>query len=108
MLRSASAVEQTFGGITRRLWDDPFEWTLPEKLSTIELVIEYLSEVDDARLAAFSFLTDDDTLLKTLPAPVEIKPIAQVLNDTLIRAEHYLGRAYAVHQMLSDRKLPKI
>ena len=108
VLRSAAAVEQTFGGITRRLWDDPFEWTLPEKLSTIELVIEYLTEVDAARFAAFSVLTDDDSLLKTLPAPVEIKPIAQVLSDTLIRAEHYLGRAYAVHQMLSDRKLPKI
>ncbi|HLA94383.1 MAG TPA: hypothetical protein VK612_01590, partial [Pyrinomonadaceae bacterium] len=32
LLRSAASVEQTFGGITRRLWDDPFEWTLPEKL----------------------------------------------------------------------------
>src|SRR5688572_19686968 len=94
LIRSAAAVEQTFGGITRRLWDDPFEWTLPEKLSTIELVVEYLSEVDDARLAAFCFLTDDDSLLKTLPAPVEIKPIAQVLGETLLRAEHYLGRGY--------------
>ena len=34
ILRSAAAVEQTFGGITTRLWDDPFEWTLPEALST--------------------------------------------------------------------------
>src|SRR5687768_16402524 len=108
VLRSAATVEQTFGGITRRLWDDPFEWTLPEKLSTIELVIEYIAEVDAARLAAFGFLANDDSLLKTLPAPVEIRPIAQVLSDTLLRAEHYLGRAYSIHQMLSDRKLPRI
>ena len=32
ILRSAGAVEQAFGGITVRLWDDPFEWTLPEEL----------------------------------------------------------------------------
>ena len=33
-MRSASAgtIEQTFGGITANLWDDPFEWTLPETL----------------------------------------------------------------------------
>jgi hypothetical protein len=28
---SPARSEQTFGGITTRLWDDPFEWTLPEK-----------------------------------------------------------------------------
>jgi hypothetical protein len=39
VLRSAAAVEQTFGGITANLWDDPFEWTLPENLSTHERVI---------------------------------------------------------------------
>ena len=38
ILRSAGAVEQTFGGITTKLWDDPFEWTLPEKLSTVDLI----------------------------------------------------------------------
>ena len=34
VLRSAGVIEQTFGGITANLWDDPFEWTLPEYLST--------------------------------------------------------------------------
>ena len=29
LLRSAGFVEQTCGGITTNLWDDPFEWTLP-------------------------------------------------------------------------------
>ena len=39
ILRSAAAVEQTFGGITVSLWDDPFEWTLPESLPTPESVM---------------------------------------------------------------------
>jgi hypothetical protein len=28
VLRSAAIVEQSFGGLTANLWDDPFEWTL--------------------------------------------------------------------------------
>ena len=32
ILRSAAILEQTFGGLTTNLWDDPFEWTLPETL----------------------------------------------------------------------------
>src|SRR5688500_11776485 len=64
ILRSAAAVEQTFSGITTRLWDDPFEWTLPEKLATTALVVEYLEEVDETRHAAFKFFTSDADLMK--------------------------------------------
>src|ERR671921_956383 len=46
LLRSAAAVEQTFGGITANLWDDPFEWTLPESMKTPMRVAEYLGEVE--------------------------------------------------------------
>ena len=49
VLRSAAIVEQTFGGLTANLWDDPFEWTLPETLSTSAKVIEYLNEVEATR-----------------------------------------------------------
>src|SRR5678815_3241034 len=56
LLRSAAAVEQTSGGITTRLWDDPFEWTLPEKLVTPELVLDYMDEVESTRTTAFSFI----------------------------------------------------
>jgi hypothetical protein len=108
VLRSAAAVEQTFGGITTRLWDDPFEWTLPEKLHSLELVREYLDEVDRTRREGIAFIADDESLFKSLPAPVKILPISQVLLDTLARSEHYLGRAYAVYQMISDTKLPRI
>lgn len=106
ILRSAASVEQTMGGITRRLWDDPFEWTLPEKLHTAELIRSYLDEVEVSRVEAFAFLSSDEDLLKQMPAPVDIKPIAAILTETLSRAEHFQGRAFAVFQMHSDLKLP--
>lgn len=108
VLRSAAAVEQTFGGITTRLWDDPFEWTLPEKLNSVALVQEYLDEVDLTRQSGIRFIADDGSLTKAIPAPVKIIPISQILLDTIGRSEHYLGRAYAVFQMISDEKLPRI
>lgn len=108
VLRSAAAVEQTCGGITTRLWDDPFEWTLPEKLSTGALVIEYLEEVDATRQNAFAFFKSDEDLVKQIPAPERIRPIFELLLETLGRAEHFQGRAFAVFQMLSDAKLPRI
>ena len=108
VLRSAAAVEQTFGGITTRLWDDPFEWTLPEKLYSIELIKDYLIEVDKTRAVGIAFIATDESLSKSIPAPVKILPISTVLIDTLGRSEHYLGRAYAVFQMISDEKLPRV
>ncbi len=108
VLRSAAAVEQTFGGITTRLWDDPFEWTLPEKMHSVDLIRKYLDEVDKTRAAGIAFIATDESLVKSIPAPVKILPIAQVLIETLARSEHYLGRSYAIFQMISDQKLPRI
>src|SRR3954466_3710820 len=54
ILRSAAAVEQTFGGITTNLWDDPFEWTLPETLPTPQSIKEYLNEVEATRRRGFA------------------------------------------------------
>ncbi len=108
LLRSAASVEQTFGGITTRLWDDPFEWTLPEKLNTKALVTEYLEEVEQTRQTGLAFLNSDEDLHKQMPAPKEIKPIFEILLDTLVRAEHYQGRAAAVCQYFSDEKLPRL
>src|SRR5919205_1426614 len=59
LLRSAAAVEQTFGGITVNLWDDPFEWTLPETLNTPQLVVEYLNEVELTRRRGFALFRGD-------------------------------------------------
>src|SRR5438477_56537 len=44
ILKSARIVEQTFGGITANLWDDPFEWTLPETHTTSQKLLAYLGE----------------------------------------------------------------
>ena len=108
VLRSAAAVEQTFGGLTRRLWDDPFEWTLPEKLSSPQAVLDYLDEVETTRIEAFKFFQTDGELLKQIPAPEKLRSIFDLLLETLGRAEHYQGRAFAVFQMLTDEKLPRI
>lgn len=108
LLRSAAAVEQTFGGITTRLWDDPFEWTLPEKLSSTDLLIGYLNEVEQTRTAAFKFFKSDDDLNRRIPAPENLRSIFDLLLDTVARSEHYQGRAFAVFQMFSDKKLPRL
>lgn len=108
ILRSAAAVEQTFGGIATRLWDDPFEWALPEKLSTTELVIEYLSEVESTRRHAFGYFKSDDDLAKQIPAPEKIRPITDLLVETLIRSSHFQGRAFGVFEMISGSPPPRI
>ena len=105
LLRSAAAVEQTFGGITTRLWDDPFEWTLPEKLSTHELILEYLDEVAETRRHGLGFLASDDDLKRELPAPEKLTSIFSLLLETAATADHYLGRAAAIYQLRSGKKI---
>jgi hypothetical protein len=94
LLRSAAVMEQTFGGLTANLWDDPFEWTLPETLSTTDRIIEYLSEVDLARQRAFSSILDDRALTKYISDPSgEPRRLISVLLETLVTAADYRGRA---------------
>jgi len=108
LLRSAGRVEMTFGGITTRLWDDPFEWTLPEKLSTHLAILQYLDEVETTRLKGFSFFTSDDDLGREIPAPEKMRPLADILIDTVSQASHLQGRAFAIFQTLSGDKLPRL
>jgi hypothetical protein len=97
VLRSAGVVEQTCGGITSNLWDDPFEWTLPETLSTTARVIEYLGEVEETRKRAFACFTGDGDLLKKVAVPPgEMRPLISLLLDTLVRALGFQGRAVAL------------
>jgi hypothetical protein len=96
ILRSAAAVEQTFGGITANLWDDPFEWTLPENLATTERVIDYLEEVEATRLRAFARFARDSDLLKEVQVPGgALRPLIDLLAETLVKAADYQGRAIA-------------
>lgn len=105
ILRSAGKIEQTFGGITTKLWDDPFEWTLPEALSTNSLILEYLDEVEATRQRGFTFFQKDEDLKKTLPAPIKIISLFEILLDTLTIGENYQGRATAIFRLFSDEKL---
>ena len=104
ILRSAGKVEQTFGGITRRLWDDPFEWTLPEQLSTHELILEYLDEVEATRIGGFALFKSDADLSKELPAPLKIITLFELLLDTISTAENLQGRASAILRLFSNDK----
>jgi len=108
VLRSAGRIEQTFGGITAKLWDDPFEWTLPEELSTTGKILEYLAEVDETRRRGFGFFSSDEDLRREIPAPEKLRTIFEILLETVARAEHFQGRAFAVFQMFSDEKLPPV
>jgi len=108
LLRSGAAVEQTFGGLTRRLWDDPFEWTLPEKLASIENVRSYLDEVAHTTASGLTLLQDDSDLIKMVQAPAGLVAIQTLLTQTISAANHYQGRAFAIFQVISDQQLPRI
>ena len=93
IVRSAATIEQMCGGLTANLWDDPFEWTLPETLSNADRVVEYLSEVDLARERAFNSI-DDAALTKCISVPSgEEQQLIRVLLETLVRASELRGRA---------------
>jgi hypothetical protein len=101
LLRSAAVVEQTCGGLTANLWDDPFEWTLPETLSSTDRIIEYLSEVDVARQRAFNSIRDDSALTRYISAPAGEQLLVNLLLETLVKASDYRGRAVASSKLLS-------
>jgi len=93
LVRSAAAVEQMCGGLTANLWDDPFEWTLPETLYNPDRVIEYLNEVDLARQRTFSSI-DDAALTKLISVPSgESRLLISLLLETLVKASEFRGRA---------------
>jgi hypothetical protein len=110
ILRSAAAMEQTFGGLTANLWDDPFEWTLPETLSTPESIVKHLSEVDSVRQRVFDSIEGDGALGKYVAVPSrEPKALVELLIETLVRACDYRGRAVvtlkASHKMAQESKM---
>jgi hypothetical protein len=100
ILRSAAVIEQTFGGLTANLWDDPFEWTLPETLTTTESIVDYLSEVDSTRESFFKSIQANTDLNKYVPVPSgEQKTLIDLLLETLVRASDYRGRAVGTLKM---------
>lgn len=93
VVRSAGIVERTFGGITASLWDDPFEWTLPENLTTAEKLHEYFDEVAATRQRGFELIKHDEDLMKEVMTPSGRMQLASLLLDTLVRARHHQIRA---------------
>ena len=109
ILRSAASVEQTFGGINANLWDDPFEWTLPETLKTPALIGEYLAEVEATRRDGFERFVSDADLMKEIAVPSgEATVLGALLLQTLARASHHQGRAFATFRLFSDVPLPRV
>src|SRR5437588_6244440 len=103
ILRSAAAVEQTFGGITANLWDDPVEWTLPEALPTPAHVAGYLNEAEATRRRAFEFLRADADLSKEIATPSgEMRTRLSLAAETLVRAAHHQGPPYATFPLFPD------
>ena len=94
ILRSAAVIEQSFGGLTANLWDDPWEWTLPETLDSPAKVLEYLGEVEDLRHRAFRAFVEDSDLSKEIMTPSGRTGILPFLLDTLNRARHHQQRAF--------------
>ena len=104
ILRSAAIVEQTFGGITTNLWDDPFEWTLPETLPTPDKVAGYLDEVEATRQHGFQHFKSDADLWLEIMAPSGPTQLFPLLLDTLTRAAHHQGRARSTFEILRAAK----
>ena len=98
IVKSARIVEQAFGGITANLWDDPFEWTLPETLTTWHKLLGYLDEVEDARRRGFELFQTDQDLLKTIMTPAGPTQVMSLLLDTLVRAGHHQLNAAELFQ----------
>ena len=107
ILKCAAAIEQTFGGITANLWDVPFEWTLPEHLSTPDRINEHLAEVEATRRCAFSSFCDDASLLKHVVVPSgESQPLIDLLRETLRRAANHQAHALVMLKTLSGNSPP--
>lgn len=100
---SARVVEQTFGGITANLWDDPFEWTLPEILTTPEKLFAYFCEVEATRKRGFERFKIDEDLLKEIMTPSGETQLLSLLLDTLVRARHHHLRAREAFDQLRKR-----
>lgn len=90
IVSSARVVEQTFGGITANLWDDPRDWTLPEVLQTRQQMLEYFDEVNTTRSRGMALIRNDDELLKRIVTPNGEIELRELLILTVRNAiDHY-------------------
>jgi hypothetical protein len=72
-------------------------------------VAEYLNEVEATRQRGFTFFRSDEELMKVFAAPSgEMRTLFALLLETLDRASHHQGRAFATFRLFSDSSLPRI
>lgn len=101
ILCSSAVIEQTLGGLTANLWDNPFEWTLPETLATPEVVIDHLTEVDALRQRFFRSVDGDAALTKYVSLPSgEPCALVDLLRETLVRARDCYKKAQKTQKEL--------
>ncbi|NNE67068.1 MAG: hypothetical protein HKN33_10930 [Pyrinomonadaceae bacterium] len=93
LIRSAAVLEQCFGGITTRLWDDPFEWTLVEQMARGPRFIEYIDEVGAACNRCFLAISDDNALTREIPAPEKMASVFSVLLTAYTKSTGHLTEA---------------
>lgn len=106
IIRSAAEVEKTFGGITTRLWDDPFEWTLPEQLSEKSSIKNYLEEVRSTRTNGLRFIKHDGELSLQIPAPEMVLSLSEILNATVTISTFHLERAFSINKATTGTLCP--
>lgn len=102
LVRGCGVLEQVMSGIMTRMWDDPFEWTLPEELNDKEKVSEYVKEVRLLVDKGFGFFTSDLELGKVIPSPSGAIALGQLLVDALATAEPLLNDASERIEGLSE------
>ena len=107
VIRSAAMIEQVFLGITRRLWDDPFEWTLRESLPNREYLRGYINEVKKVTKEAFAHLKTEDLPKRIYLPDGNPTTIGKLLLRTILHAVHHRGQLYAYVHLFSEEKLPR-
>jgi hypothetical protein len=78
-------------------------------MPTPDAVARYLEEAEATRLRAFEFLRSDADLSKEIAVPAgEMRTLFALAVETLARAAHHQGRAYATLRLFSDARLPRV
>ena len=72
-------------------------------------VVGYLEETEASRVRAFEFFKSDEDLSREIAVPSgETRTLFALVSETLARAAHHQGRAYATFRLFSDERLRRV